>query len=373
MSIIPIFPNLSALRSLRVLRPLRSISKLPGLRKIVVALVDSVDDLCNVMFLLTFLIVCFSIMGILFWNGILHSRCRLTPFPIKMPKDCNTTLNACWDTYLQNAIQQPELYRCLPDPNDHPSWTQSTSPWFVKGPQNCVWPIDDQDKRVCSLTNIGLHSCSPYYFSSDPTNRTCGSNFDRFGNQRFTNDKNPYGYARMKSGTFLKELNWGFTNFDSFLPAFMTTFQVVTLEGWTDVMNEIVDAWYFAPTVFIFSIEVILCGYIVLNLVLAVITNSLENVTLDDSIEIWEADVIEPMNIAYNCSSRFELFLKGRNHSIFIMICIISNTIILSLDYYGISDDRADALETLNAIFTVIFFIDVVLCNYAFGVKEYWR
>ena len=218
-------------------------------------------------------------MGILFWNGILHGRCRLTPFPIKMPRDCFSTMDPCWNYFLEDAIKQPDLYRCLPDANDDQNWTQSTSPWFRKGPQNCVWPIDDNDQRICSLSGIGLHSCPPSYSSwqtKAANNRTCGSNFDRFGNNRFLNDEIPYGFPRMKSGTFLEDLNWGFTTYDSFFTAFITTFQVITLEGWTDVMNQVVDAWYFCPTVVIFCVEVILCGYIVLNLVLAVITNSLE-------------------------------------------------------------------------------------------------
>ncbi len=316
-------------------------------------------------------------MGILFWNGILHGRCRLTPFPIKMPDNCLSTVDSCWNNFLQDAIKNPDLYRCLPDANDDPNWTQSTSPWFTKGPQNCIWPIDDDDKRVCSLSDIGLHYCSPYFSSSSTkvaTNRTCGSNFDKFGNHRFLDTETPYGFSRMKSGTFLKDLNWGFTNFDSFFPAFITTFQVITLEGWTDVMNQVVDAWYFGPTLFIFCVEVILCGYIVLNLVLAVITNSLEqNSSETDCTVIDEAEVVESIRSEGNCSTRLAAILNGRVHSIFTMVCIILNTIILSLDYYGISNDTADTLEALNATFTVIFFVDVVLCNIAFGLKEYWR
>ena len=373
ISVIPIFPNLSALRSLRVLRPLRSISKLPGLRKIIIALVDSIDDLLNVMFLLTFLIVCFSIIGVLFWNGLLHARCRLTPFPIKMPYGCSSVVDPCWQDYLEVAIEQPDLYRCLPDENDDPSWTQATSPWFLKGPQNCFWPIDYDDERVCSLSGLGHHSC--HTFETSEANRTCGSNYDRFGNQRFVNDLEPYGYLRMDSGTFIQELNWGFTNFDSFFPAFVTTFQIITLEGWTDIMNQIIDSWYFAPTVFIFCVQVILCGNIVLNLVLAVITNSLEQME-EDSVNDIKSNVLEhesPHIEGKRACLKLKGLLEGKNHSVFIMACIIFNTVILSLDYYGIPRQRAELLEDLNAIFTIIFFIDVILCNIAFGYKIYWR
>ena len=376
----PIFPNLSALRSLRVLRPLKSVSKLPGLRKIIVALTDSADDLCNVIFLLTFLIVCFSVMGILFWNGLLHARCRLTPFPVKMPEGCNSIDSPCWEVFVKKAIKQPKDYRCLPDANDDPSWTQSTSPWFLKGPQNCIWPIDNNDERVCSLSGFGFHSCSPLHTSSivnGTLDRTCGSNYDRFGNNRFVNNDEPYGFERMNSGTFLEGLNWGFTNFDSFLSAFITTFQVITLEGWTNVMNQVVDAWYFAPTVFIFSLEVILCGYIVMNLVLAVITSSLDQMDDEDDDDdfVNNVSINEGLiNDKESCgSNKFRKFMEGKYHSTFIMVCIVLNTIVLSLDHYGISEEVAELLENLNIIFTVVFLVDVILGNFAFGPRIYWR
>ena len=102
-----------------------------------------------------------------------------------MPDGCNNVDTPCWDLFVEEAIKQPQDHRCLPDPNDDPSWTQSTSPWFLKGPQNCIWPIDNDDERVCSLSGSGLHSCSPLYNSSivnGKLSRTCGSNYDSFGN-----------------------------------------------------------------------------------------------------------------------------------------------------------------------------------------------
>ena len=45
------------------------------------------------------------------------------------------------------------------------------------------------------------------------------------------------------------------------------------------------------------------------------------------------------------------------------MVCIVLNTIVLSLDHYGISDKHAQLLETFNTCFTVIFICDVIVCN----------
>jgi hypothetical protein len=103
------------------------------------------------------------------------SRCRLTPFPVTL----NWTVN---DDYHQ--------FRCLEDTDTvnglsgHPHWYKEDSPWNKA--QQCFWPVDEDDVRVCSQTTAGLHQCfhdTKYVNVSDW--RWCGSNYDAFGNQRF--------------------------------------------------------------------------------------------------------------------------------------------------------------------------------------------
>ena len=40
----------------------------------------------------------------------------------------------------------------------------------------------------------------------------------------------------MESGTFISDLNYGYTKFDWVGGAFYTIFQCITLEGWIDIM-----------------------------------------------------------------------------------------------------------------------------------------
>ncbi len=348
---------------------------------------ESTRDLSNVMFLLTFLLIGFSITGMLFWNGLLHARCRLTPFPVFLSDNCKNVENDCWNEYIQNISTAPQDYRCLPNDNDDRRWTQSSSPWFVQGPQDCIWPIDNDDERICSLGKGGKHKCAPIYQTDGRiSERTCGSNFDSFGNPRFIDSTEPYGYPRMKSGTFIEGLNWGFTNYDSFLPAFLTTFQSITLEGWTDIMYQVIDSWAFAPTVAIFCTQVILCGYIVLNLVLAVISKSLDEFDEESSKERNDLSIIpedqdfhEEENDSHGDEAAEELegclekAMSSQSHSAIIMACIVLNTIVLSIDHYGISDNIAAVLENLNSFFSIVFIFDVIVCNVAFGPKVYWR
>jgi len=377
---------------------MRSVSKLPGLQKIIGALLDSAGDLINVILLLTFLIVWFSIIGMQFWKGLLHARCRLTPYPVIMPSTCNSTSDLCWNDYIKSVTENPARYRCLDDDNDNVLWTQSTSPWFTDGPRDCIWPIDDTDERVCNLNGNRGHICSLFSNGSNfKIQYTCGSNFDSFGNPRFIDDDRPYGFPRMRSATFSDAFNWGFTNYDSFFSSFLTTFQVITLEGWSDIMYQVTDAWLHVPAIIIFACQVIVCGYIVLNLVLAVITKSMDELETtvreqsdgDDndtgtfqgdfdgkypyhSKDCCEDDVCR-VSLSTLRTNRLQTLVEKQCYSMFVTSCIILNTIVISFDHYGISEKNAELLEKINVVFTLIFILDVIVSIMAFGIKKYWR
>lgn len=389
MSMFPSMPNISVLRTIRVLRPLRSISRLPGLRKIIGALIDSMESLMNVILLLVFFLACFSIIGVVFWKGILHARCRLTPYPVVLWDNCRSQSEQCWEGYLAEVISNPNAYRCLEEENNDSSWTQSTSPWYVKGPQDCIWPIDTNDERVCGLGG-GVGYVCPSIFSEDVDviDRTCGSNYDAFGNERFVNSIEPYNYPRMESGIFTEGLNWGYTNYDNFWAAFITTFQVVSMEGWTDVMYQTIDGWAAAPSIIIFIAIVIFGGHIVLNLVLAVITESMEKLEEEEKeannlrSEVEQRFSIKDDSIAKLMDQQHfeEPYFRGANVLVkssyfqtFVMACIFINTIVLACDHYGISDEFSTFLETVNIGLTFIFFLEMCLSMAGLGVKMYLR
>uniref|UniRef100_A0A7S2PB29 EF-hand domain-containing protein n=1 Tax=Leptocylindrus danicus TaxID=163516 RepID=A0A7S2PB29_9STRA len=387
MGMFPGMPNISVLRTIRVLRPLRSISRLPGLRKIIGALIDSMESLMNVILLLVFFLACFSIIGVVFWRGILHSRCRLTPYPVVLFDNCRSQSEQCWEMYLAEVISNPSAYRCLEEETNDSSWTQSTSPWYVKGPQDCIWPIDTNDERVCNLGGVGGYAC-PSILAEDGkmVDRTCGSNYDDFGNARFINSMEPYGYPRMESGVFTEGLNWGYTNYDNFWAAFVTTFQVVSMEGWTDVMYQTMDAWAAAPSIVIFIIIVIFGGHIVLNLVLAVITESMEKLEEEEKeannlrteaesrLSIKDGSMAKPTDqqqIDEPVCKAANILVKSSFFQTFVMVCIFINTIILACDHYGITDEFSAFLEIVNIVLTFIFFLEMCLSLAGLGMRMY--
>jgi len=70
------------LRTIRVLRPLRTLSAMPGMRKLVNTIFLSLPGLKDVILLAVFFHVTFGILGLHFWGGVLHRRCRITPQPL---------------------------------------------------------------------------------------------------------------------------------------------------------------------------------------------------------------------------------------------------------------------------------------------------
>lgn len=139
-------------------------------------------------------------------------------------------------------------YRCLDVSNfdvvdDEPSWTQSSSPWST--PRECWWPIDSEDERLCtSNSGSGKHKCEhDERYMNESEFRWCGSNYDALGNPRFTGGVIggvEWGAARLTdNATFVQSLNWGYTNFDNIFVAFLTIFQSITMEGWSDVLYQV--------------------------------------------------------------------------------------------------------------------------------------
>ncbi|CAM9347545.1 unnamed protein product, partial [Phaeothamnion confervicola] len=274
-------PEVSILRLFRILRPLRSVAKFPGLRRVIAAMFHSMRGLVDVVLLLTFLMTVFSIVGTSFFSGLLHNRrvkldggCRVTPYPVKLG-DCLDRQADCWTDYVANVSAAPLAHACLldavtglPTANDDAAWSRrSDSPWHA--PQDCVWPVDEADERVCSELSGGFYHCPSW------ENKTCGSNFDGLGNRRLVHSAVPYGFDRMASGTYYDALQWGYNLFDNFGQAIMTVFQVTTEEGWVAIMYKCMDAYNPVVAVVVFVLIILFGSFIVLNLVLAVITESI--------------------------------------------------------------------------------------------------
>lgn len=198
----------------------------------------------------------------------------------------------------------------------------------------------------------------------------------------------------MSDAVFNEAFNWGFTNFDNFGSAFITTFQVVTLEGWNDIMARVIDAWLPSGAILAFVVLIILGGIISLNIVLAVISGSLDKIEheMDKDAETTARNTTQKstsnqsgfrrktqeilMKYVPRSSKALKKSLEivgSKAYTDFILATILINTIILSCDHYGISSRFQKTLDAGNFITTTIFFIDCLLSNIAYGVCAYWR
>lgn len=273
ISFFPQIPNSTIVRTVRCFRPLKALTALPVLQDVIEGIIQSFSKLTDVFLILIFCFIFFSIAGVQLFSGpYLHTRCRLTPYPV---------------TYDWQYGLDYSLYKCLPNAtnvnlaSEYVNMTKSTSPW--SRPQDCMWPFDPDDTNMCSLSDssIGGHVCFHGDDIAPSDKRWCGSNFDGFGNKRFTN------FKIMMLPNYNRDSNWGFTNFDNMGQALVTIFQLTTVQGWSDICYDLQNSTnIYLPPVFVI-IVVFFGNYLIVNLLIAIwqtnTTRTLQNIDLSAS------------------------------------------------------------------------------------------
>ena len=71
-----------------------------------------------------------------------------------------------------------------------------------------------------------------------------------------------------------KLINYDITNFNNVVNASLTVFQIITLEGWSELMYNYQDNVGFATSSIFFTLVIILGAFTSLNLILASIMHS---------------------------------------------------------------------------------------------------
>uniref|UniRef100_H3C9U3 Calcium channel, voltage-dependent, T type, alpha 1H subunit a n=1 Tax=Tetraodon nigroviridis TaxID=99883 RepID=H3C9U3_TETNG len=211
--------SLSAIRTVRVLRPLRAINRVPSMRILVTLLLDTLPMLGNVLLLCFFVFFIFGIVGVQLWAGLLRNRCFLG-------EDIRTTYNL------------------------------SISPYYV---------TEEDSPFICSAPRengmLRCHDVPAYSEGGVECSATAGAasvngcvNWNQYYNICRQGDYNPHK---------------GAVNFDNIGYAWIAIFQVITLEGWVDIMYYVMDAHSFIACDFI---PIVLVGsFFMINLCLVVI------------------------------------------------------------------------------------------------------
>lgn len=72
----------------------------------------------------------------------------------------------------------------------------------------------------------------------------------------------------------------------------------------------------------------------------------------------------------------FRGFFRFTNSSVFngsITLCIILNTVVLALDRYPITKSETFLLEMLNLVFSLIFFLEMIIKLIGLGIRGYFK
>uniref|UniRef100_H2YFM4 Ion transport domain-containing protein n=1 Tax=Ciona savignyi TaxID=51511 RepID=H2YFM4_CIOSA len=222
--------NFTSVRTVRVLRPLRAINRVPNMRILVMLLLDTLPMLGNVLMLCSFVFFIFGVVAVQLWEGTLRQRCFLDPNVFNITGDI---------VQLHNS----NLSR------------------------------GEEDLAICSLPmDSGEFHCSDRSIITPFTveNITCSLNFESGINVNCTPmciDWNQY-MNTCKAGDSNPSL--GSINFDNIMYAWVAIFQVISLEGWVDIMYYLMDGYSFYSFIY-FILLIVIGSFFMINLCLVVI------------------------------------------------------------------------------------------------------
>ena len=265
LSEIPGVGNVSALRTFRVLRPLRTLTAIPSMRALINSLFKSLPNMQYVVMMMLFLPIVFGVVAVTLWGGLLRGQCHY---------------------YDSNASE---------------------------------WLIDDfQEGRFCALKNLPV-TPEKYNNQTRPNDyynigRLCGDRF--YGNDSWSIVNNTMDCIAAKNP------NYGETHFETIGVAMLWIFADITLEGWVDNMYMINDVFSDRSepvALFVnmyFTLMVLLGGFFMLNLALAVVWDNYQKESQAADAAIQDSLKLEKMqrdrNILFRWKRKATLKRKRR-------------------------------------------------------------
>ncbi|XP_051792446.1 voltage-dependent T-type calcium channel subunit alpha-1G isoform X4 [Erpetoichthys calabaricus] len=217
--------SFSAVRTVRVLRPLRAINRVPSMRILVTLLLDTLPMLGNVLLLCFFVFFIFGIVGVQLWAGLLRNRCFF-------PENFTTPPSLGLDKYYHTENDDENPFICSQPRENGMRYCRSI-------------PMLREDGVECNLD----------YYSYNSTDNTTCVNWNQYYTNCSAGDHNPFK---------------GAINFDNIGYAWIAIFQVITLEGWVDIMYFVMDAHSFYNFIY-FILLIIVGSFFMINLCLVVI------------------------------------------------------------------------------------------------------
>uniref|UniRef100_A0A672FRY9 Ion transport domain-containing protein n=1 Tax=Salarias fasciatus TaxID=181472 RepID=A0A672FRY9_SALFA len=241
--------NFTAIRTVRVLRPLKAINRVPSMRILVNLLLDTLPMLGNVLLLCFFVFFIFGIIGVQLWAGLLRNRsCFLPDISVFfLISSRNTGITLPRPYYMADEDDERPFICSLPVDNGIMSCADV--PARREGGKTCCLDKDD----VLYRQSLGL-SPEPLVNGSVSVAGLC-VNWNKYYTRCHTGHSNPHK---------------GAINFDNIAYAWIVIFQVITLEGWVEIMYYVMDAHSFYNFIY-FILLIIVGSFFMINLCLVVI------------------------------------------------------------------------------------------------------
>lgn len=185
-----------------------------------------------------------------------------------------------------------------------------------------------------------------------------------------------------------ENFNYGFTRYDNIGLSFLAVFQVITLEGWTDILYMVQDAYNDVGAFFYFFCLILIGSFFLLNITLAIVWDAFKSFTEKSKDE--ERNRIHPEEI-HDCgcgnakaqrhgakkATKFRRFFiaLSTNEAVsgVVMLTILLNVIMLSLTSFPSPEKwLRDFLEEANVFFAIVFVIECLVQHIALKPYHYW-
>ncbi|MDR3548345.1 MAG: ion transporter [Candidatus Pacebacteria bacterium] len=272
-------------------------------------------------------------------------------------------------------------------------------------PEDGVWELDESIERPCSAYGYGDFECPAAHYCGHP------DMYDLPLGQEGMEDSASYAY--------------GVANYDNIFKALLTSFQIITFDGWADFMYKYQDATNTYFSRIFFPMLIFVGGFFSLNLIVAVIVDSFvaakeEAAKTDTSAAVVpknseDSDKKSPgepdpdKSIAEQGSpvrmrgysyrswgdihlpkpaiapteagketgvERFRLLLGTMaRHPAFnlaVVALVLGNLVVLALNRHDISDREAKVIDALNTVFCGLFWLEMGVKLFGSGLQSYF-
>ncbi|XP_068561748.1 voltage-dependent T-type calcium channel subunit alpha-1I-like [Cebidichthys violaceus] len=346
-----------------VLGLMRLIGRVERMRVMVTVLLEILPMLATVLLLALFVIHIFGVMGVQLWAGQLLNRCFLG-------EDIATRYNVSLSPHYTSKYDEVYPFICSPDGGDGMQRCRDVPPHIENG-QTCtlIPPQGAPNVLAPTVAGAGVNAC---------VNWNVLYNICRAG------DQNPYR---------------GAVNFDNIGYAWITIFQIVTLEGWSDIMFQVMDVYSFWSFPF-FLLVTIMGSFIMMNVCAVVIatqfSNRLERMRGNQNGRPSAGTVF----IAWLCSkltgcldrikraanrvhhdggdsgtddlavgaqvwmlfkARLERVIKSTVFDLVTVSAVLLSILTMAIEHHNQPKELTDILRITNSIFTAVFVVEMVL------------